>query len=105
MRLWTLPLCVVALALAAGDARPADKDPGADDERTLKQAGVATDDAGLLQFLRKQSPNEDEIRALIKNLDDDSFDVREQASKDLTVLGAVAEPFLREAVKTGSAEV
>jgi outer membrane protein assembly factor BamB len=105
MRLRTLPLCVVALALVAGAARPADKDPGADDERTLKQAGVATDDAGLLQFFRKQSPNEDEIRALIKKLDDDDFDVRVQAAKDLVLLGSVAEPFLREAVKTGSAEV
>ena len=40
---------------AVGGAAPAD------DEHLLKQAGIATDDAGLLQFLRKQSPNEDQI--------------------------------------------
>jgi HEAT repeat protein len=102
MRRKALPWCVVALALAAAAARPADE--GAD-ERRLKQAGVATDDAGLLQFFRKHSPDENAIRALIKKLGDDSFEVREQASADLTALGALAEPYLRAALKSSDAEV
>lgn len=105
MRRQTLSLCVVALALAAGVARPADEDPRAADERVLKQAGVPTDDAGLLAFFRKGSPDEDAIRDLIKKLGDDDFEVREKATKDLTALGPAAEPYLREALKSGDAEV
>jgi outer membrane protein assembly factor BamB len=100
MRRIALSLCVVALALAAGTARPAD-----DDERTLKQAGVATDDAGLLGFFRTSGPSEDDIRALIGKLGDDSFEVREKASAALVTLGPPAEPFLRQALKSGDAEI
>jgi hypothetical protein len=105
MRRKTLPLCVIALALAAGAAYSADDDTRAADERTLKQAGVAADDAGLLAFFRKGSPDEAVLRDLIKKLGDDDFEVREKATKDLTALGPVAEPFLREALKSGDAEV
>jgi len=99
MRRKLLSLSVIALALSVGAAR------GGEDEQLLKQAGVATDDAGLLQFFRKQSPNEAELRALIGKLGDDSFDVREKASADLSHLGSTAEPFLREALKSRDAEV
>jgi HEAT repeat protein len=105
MRRKVLSLCVVALALAAGAVRPADENARPDDERILKQAGVATDDAGLLAFFRTSGPSEDEIRALVKKLGDDSFEVREKASAALAGLGRVAEPFLREALKSGDAEV
>jgi HEAT repeat protein len=104
MRRKVLSLSVVALALAAGAARPADEDTGAD-ERLLKKAGVATDDAGLLGFFRSSGPTDDEIRALVRQLGDDSFEVREKASARLAALGAAAEPFLREALKSGDAEI
>jgi hypothetical protein len=104
MRRSAFPLCVLALALAAGAARPAE-DRRAADEHTLKQAGVATDDAGLLDFFRKSSPDDEHIRALIQQLGDDSFEVREKATKELALLGAVAEPYLREAVKSDDPEV
>jgi outer membrane protein assembly factor BamB len=105
MRRKVLSLCIVALALAVGAVRPADEDTRPDDERILKQAGVATDDAGLLAFFRTSGPSEDEIRALVKKLGDDSFEVREKASAALAGLGRMAEPFLREALKSGDAEV
>jgi len=100
-----LALCLCLAALAAEVARSADAERRADDERILKRAGIATDDAGLLNFFKKSSPSEADIRALIAKLGDDSFDVREKASADLSLMGAVAEPFLREAAKSGDAEV
>jgi len=99
----TLSLCVVALALAAGPARAADEKT--DDESILKKAGVATDDAGLLRFFRQQSPDEEHVLSLIKKLGDDSFEVREKASADLVGLGPAAAHFLRDAIKSGDAEV
>src|SRR5262249_58869920 len=99
MRRNPLIWCVVALALTAGAARWADND----DEQTLKRAGVATDDAGLLAFFRTSGPSENDIRALVKQLGDDSFEAREKASARLAALGPPAEPFLREALKSGDA--
>jgi hypothetical protein len=98
-------LCVVALALAAGVAHPADDSSASDDERTLKQAGVAIDDAGLLGFFRQASAADRDILALIKQLGDDAFDVREKASANLIALGPVAVPFLREALRSEDAEI
>jgi hypothetical protein len=95
-------LVVIVLGLLPGVTRPAD--PAAD-EKILQDAGVALDDAGLLRFFRTRTPNEEQIRALIRQLGDDSFEVREQASKELTALGPVAESYLREAIKSGDAEV
>ncbi len=51
----------------------------------LRPAAVAVDRARLAQAL--------------KELDDDSFPVREKATKDLEKAGEVAEPLLREALK------
>jgi HEAT repeat protein len=45
------------------------------------------------------------VTQLISNLDDEEFQVREAASRDLTLLGEEAEPALRIAAKSGSLEV
>ena len=105
MRRKAVWLCVAAVALAAGTLRAADEDTRADDERVLKQAGVASDDAGLLGFFHTSGPSEDDIRSLIKRLGDDSFEAREKASAALVALGPAAEPYLREALKSGDAEI
>jgi hypothetical protein len=47
----------------------------------------------------------DRIPKLIKELDDESFEVRENASAELERLGTLAVPALREALKSPSAEV
>jgi hypothetical protein len=46
-----------------------------------------------------------EVAALIRDLDDEEFDRREQASGKLRELGFLAEPAMRNALKTASPEV
>ena len=49
--------------------------------------------------LRKPSPNEQKrIQSLLSQLDDDSYDTREAATRDLLALGVLAEPELRRAM-------
>jgi hypothetical protein len=85
------------------------REPGReDDERVVRAAGLETDGAALLGFLRRQAPDAAKIaqvRALIRKLGDDAFEVREQAAKDLVGLEKVAVPFLQQALKDGDAEV
>jgi RNA polymerase sigma factor (sigma-70 family) len=47
------------------------------------------------------APDGDEIRKLIQNLDNRTFAVRDAASRKLSELGPLAEPFLRQALKVG----
>jgi hypothetical protein len=96
----------VTTATAFDDFRAAD--PAATEERALKEAKVATDAAGLLKFLRGQvrsDADRDKVKGLVKDLGDDSFEVRENAQQELTRLGAVALPELRQAVKSADAEI
>jgi hypothetical protein len=83
-------------------------EPAGAEERALKAAKVATDPAGLLEFLRSQVRKDadvEKVRALVKRLGDDSFDEREKATKELIALGSPALPELRRAAKDGDAEV
>lgn len=78
------------------------------DERTLKAATVGTDGPALLDFLRKQTlavDDQDKIKALVKQLGDDSFQAREDASARLVALGSKARPFLLPAAKSTDPEV
>jgi hypothetical protein len=78
---------------------PAD---GAEDEKFLKAAGLPTDGAGLLKFFRDRTPStksRDRLAALVRQLGDRSFRVREKASRELTAAGEPALEFLRAAVK------
>lgn len=50
-------------------------------------------------------PNAGEVAALVKDLGDDEFAVRERASKRLVELGLAVAPALREATRTGSPEI
>ncbi|HKI31534.1 MAG TPA: PQQ-binding-like beta-propeller repeat protein [Gemmataceae bacterium] len=94
-RLTALAIVLLLTTLAAAADRDAD-------ERTLREARVATDGPSLLEFFRKRTvggADRDKIAALIKQLGDDSFDEREKASTDLIALGARAESFLRDAAE------
>jgi hypothetical protein len=87
-------LFLIAALLSAGPT------PEARDEQVLKEAKVATDGPGLLEFFRKRTLDdaaEDKIKGLIRQLGDDVFEVREQASGQLVAIGARALPFLRQA--------
>ena len=86
----------------------AESDSVAADERTLKAANLGTDGRALLEFFRKRTlkdPDGNRIQKLIRELGDDSFEVREKASAALTELGEVAVPLLRQAVQDPDIEV
>jgi hypothetical protein len=101
-------LLLVAASMGWVGAWGADADPSQADEELLKGAEIATTDEALLAFLRSRTLNEsdnDKLKILIRQLGDDSFEVREKASLGLVARGAAAEPFLREALKSTDIEV
>lgn len=83
-------------------------DLGEQAEKTLREARFTTDGPALLDILRKRTlPGNlrDKIAILIQQLADESFEVRENASKELAALGAVSVPLLKQAVKSTDPEV
>ena len=83
------------------------RQPLSQDELALKAAGIAVDDAALLQFFRMASPS-DEQRALLKlraaQLGSGVYAARMRATDDLIRAGRASLPYLREIVKTGDLE-
>lgn len=78
------------------------------DEKILRAAKVDTTGPALVEFVRKQTPSKaalERAQTLISKLGDEAFRVREQASRDLVAVGAVAIPLLREATKHEDREV
>jgi HEAT repeat protein len=78
------------------------------DEQILKQAGIATDGAGLVSFIRQRTidvADEAHIKALVRQLGDDQFKVREKASRQLVRLGARVRPFLQAAAEDADPEI
>lgn len=92
-----LILSLLVASLLAVGARAAETDA---DERTLREAGIATDGRGLLQFFRARTVGEADrakVEKLITQLGAEEFTTREQATRDIVTLGPVAEPLLRQA--------
>jgi HEAT repeat protein len=68
------------------------------DEALLKEAGVATNDAGLLRFLRNKAvPPQFDLATLTRQLGSNEFKEREEATRLLLAAGKFALPALREA--------
>jgi HEAT repeat protein len=67
----------------------------------------ADDGVALLDFFRQRTVHATpaELRRLVEQLGDDSFDVREQASQQLTAIGGPALPALARAAVSPDAEV
>lgn len=89
-------LAATAVALALGG----DEDTPNPDEQHLRDAKVATDGPGLLEFFRRRTLSEDqrrEVAALIGTLDSRQFQERQEASEKLEAFGPAALPFLRAA--------
>lgn len=100
-------MLVFAVALALGAAAAARGDDAAD-RATLKGANVPADGPGLLEFFRQRTHGDVDnarLRELIRQLGDDSFEVRERASGELVSLGKLAVPALKDAERDPDPEV
>src|SRR5262249_2755008 len=78
------------------------------DQEVLKKAQINADGPALLERLRKlkgRDVDPDKIRAMIRQLGDDSFEAREKATQALITLGQAAVPLLQQAVKSTDLEV
>jgi HEAT repeat protein len=79
-----------------------------EDQATLERAGLTANGKSLLDFLHHRTLKEDardKIAALIKQLGDDHFDVREKASRALVELGPIVRPQVQEALKERDLEI
>jgi hypothetical protein len=77
-------------------------------QKNLRKAGVGIDPAGLLAFFRKRTVEvgqEERIQQLIQQLGADSFQAREEASRQLMALGVLALPALQRASGSGDLEL
>ena len=96
-------------AVVPTSAAPAQPDADvAHAERTLKEAGVATDPESVLAFIRGHTLSEDEQERLantVRLLGDGSYAVREQASRSLIAAGRPALPFLRAGLHNPDLEI
>jgi HEAT repeat protein len=107
-KVFAIWLVAGALFLVVRVAIADDPDPVAADEQVLKAAKVGTDGPALLDFFRRRTVTDtirERVSGLIKMLGDESFAVREQASRDLTVVGPAALPQLRAAARDADLEV
>src|SRR5665213_852822 len=78
------------------------------DEQILKDNKIPTNGPGLLEFFRQhivQSADEKRIKMLIRQLGDDDFNQREEASLQLNGMGLRAKPFLQRATSDSDAEI
>lgn len=83
-------------------------DPASADEARLRAAKIEPDGPALLEFLRQRTLTDkerDKIQAQIRALGHDSFQVREQAQKDLIARGETVRPALEQALKNSDLEV
>ena len=104
MRRLMAPALLFAALVGAGPAS-AEKTP---DELILTENMIPTDGPGLLAFVRKlvlDEKSETRLKQLVKQLGDDDFEKREEASRLIVAAGAPARPFLEEALKGTDAEV
>jgi hypothetical protein len=105
LALW-LPL---ALALPVVPGRSAEVDPDLTyAEQTLREARQGSDGAALLDFFRRRTvPAADRAKlvALVRQLGDDEFEVRQKASAQLRRTGRPVLPLLRRAATDPDPEI
>ena len=97
-------LIVVLLFLNCSTLRALDTE----DEQLLKQARIPTTGSGLVDFFKDRTPeagDDKTLKSLITKLGDESFEVREEASKKLTALGPRARAALRKAANDPDLEI
>ncbi|HZV05735.1 MAG TPA: HEAT repeat domain-containing protein [Gemmataceae bacterium] len=78
------------------------------DVKALKSAGIPTDGPGLASYFKRRTStisDESRIKELVQRLGSDEFKVREEASRQLVMLGPRARPFLQVALKNSDPEI
>lgn len=93
--------------LAAQDPPPA-TDAVKEDQKTLKEADIADEPEALLNYFRQRTVSDEqrgEIVALIRQMGDASFEVRQQASSEVVKFGLAAVGPLREAERGSNYEI
>jgi HEAT repeat protein len=107
----TLTRVLFAGGLLLGGGTVVAADGAADvkaDERRLEAAGVKQDGEALLKFFRQRTLTDEErdkVRALVRQLGDETFKVREHAVAELVARGPIAVELLKEALKDPDLEV
>lgn len=101
-------LLSVMLVLVGGAVALAAEAELRSEEQLLKNAGIAADGAGLLDFFRKRTVSEaDQARLAqtVRRLGENAFAEREKASRELIAAGRLAVPYLKQALKDADLEV
>lgn len=103
-------ICVSLCFLVANPpARVGGAEPAADaDVSILKAAGIPTDGAGLVAYIKERTTtgaDQARLKTLVRQLGADEFKVREAASRQLVLLGVRARRYLLAAVKDSDPEI
>jgi PQQ-like domain/HEAT repeats len=104
-----LGCCLIGgVLLCCGFGLGKDAEDEKTDERRLETARLKTDGETLLNVFRKRTLNEEElekVKAVIRQLGDESFKVREHAVADLVSRGPVVAELLKAALSSSDLEV
>src|SRR5262249_32607532 len=89
--------------LSADELRSAWEDLGGDAGKAYRAVGALAAAEQTVPFLAERvrpvaAPDAKRVAKLLAELDDERFEVREQASRELEGLGVLAEPALRQAL-------
>ncbi len=98
--------CIVCVLLPIG-THAAETTADMEDS-ALKAAGIPTDGPGLAAYFKKRTATvstEVQIKELVRRLGDDEFKTREEASRQLMMIGPRARPFLQAALKDEDPEI
>ena len=103
-------LCLTAVGLLCGVHALCGAPPAAagEDEKLLQTARIGVDGPGLLDYFRQRTTTaaqQNHVLALIRQLGDDSFKVRQKATAELAALGPAAVPFLRRSLNDPDQEI
>src|SRR5436190_17670574 len=100
-------IAVAIILVACLPVRAADDAQKAADEARLQQADIKTDAESLLNFFRSRTVRVDQqqIKAVVRQLSSRSFSMRQKASTALIGMGAKAVSQLREALHDPELEV
>ena len=105
---YRIQLSFAWLALLCSNSIAADDGPIKSDEDALKAAGIATDGPALVEFFRSRilvETDRGRVLAIVRNLGDDAFEVREKATDELASMGPRAVAILREATHDPDIEI